>query len=81
VLYTTFTWREKADGANHDWIYAFSKDQGKSWKNNRGEIIAHADSNILMNVSSKHSIIRTINRKQSLMNQQAQAVDSKGEFM
>jgi hypothetical protein len=80
VLYTTFTWREKADGANHDWIYAFSKDQGKSWKNNRGETVAHQDSSLLMNLESKHSIIRTINRKQSLMNQQAQAVDSKGRI-
>lgn len=80
VLYTTFTWREKADGANHDWIYAFSKDQGKSWKNNRGEIIAHQDSSLLMNLESQHSIIRIINRKQSLMNQQAQAVDSKGRI-
>jgi len=80
VLYTTFTWREKADGANHDWVFAYSKDKGKSWKNNRGETIAHADSNVLMNVQSKHSIIRPINRKQSLMNQQAQAIDSRGRI-
>jgi hypothetical protein len=40
-LHIVFVWREgKANGSNHDINYAYSDDNGVSWKNNAGQLIA-----------------------------------------
>lgn len=76
ILQTTFTWREDAQGANHDIGYAYSPNQGMTWYNNRGGLIAGGEK--YLSISSEKSIIRPVDRKQSLMNQQAQATDNQG---
>ena len=72
-LHATWVWRENSQGANHDLVYVFSEDQGKTWKNNRGESL-----NEIPNVNSDGVTVWNIPRVLGLMNDHGQAVDSKG---
>jgi autotransporter-associated beta strand protein len=73
-LHTTWTWRETATGSsNHDIMYAYSDDGGDSWRNNAGTVVATVGSP--MNMSSPGIIVVPMDRGNTLMNQQTQAVD------
>ncbi|MCP4311439.1 MAG: hypothetical protein GY790_09280 [Bacteroidetes bacterium] len=38
-LHTTWVWRERVQGGNHDLMYAFSVDGGRTWLNNAGQAL------------------------------------------
>ncbi len=85
-LHTTWTWRESAGGANHDIMYAYSDDGGDTWHNNAGTVIGSVGSPIDLNSpgliiddgDAGNGLLGQIDRRQTLMNQQAQAVDLDG---
>jgi hypothetical protein len=72
-LHTTWTWRESAGGTNHDIMYAYSDDGGDTWLNNAGAVVGTVGSP--MNMNSPGTTIFPMNRGNTLMNQQTQAVD------
>ncbi|MDP6633700.1 MAG: BNR repeat-containing protein [Phycisphaerae bacterium] len=72
-LHATWVWREASQGANHDLMYAYSEDKGKTWLNNRGKKLTGPPS-----VTSPGVKVVDIGRKYGLMNTHGQAVDSKG---
>ena len=72
-LHVTWTWRETPDWTtNHDLMYLYSDDHGRTWKNNAGTTVS--------NVTQGTAGIRvwTIGQNTSLLNQEAQTVDSTG---
>jgi autotransporter-associated beta strand protein len=73
-LHTTWTWRETATGSsNHDIMYAYSDDGGNTWQNNAGGIVGAVGDPIDMN--SPGIVVVPMDRGNTLMNQQTQAVD------
>jgi len=80
-LHTTWVWREQTQGANHDIMYAFSDDLGKTWRNNKGEIVGNSNAlpkdQKVININSPDITAVPITRAYGLMNTQAQAVDSR----
>ncbi len=80
-LHSTWCWRESATGsANHDICYAWSDDRGMTWHNNGGEIVNSGDGQKIISIDSPGITAVPIDRTFSLMNQQTQAVDSKGRI-
>jgi hypothetical protein len=76
-LHSTWCWRETA---NHDLCYAWSDDRGLTWKNNAGALVNSGDGHSLISVESPGITVVPIDRTHSLMNQETQAVDSKGRI-
>jgi len=74
-LHTTWVWRESSQGANHDLMYAYSQDRGKTWRNNRGEPLPGPP-----DVGSPAVKVVDISRTLGLMNTHGQAVDSQGRI-
>jgi hypothetical protein len=72
-LHATWVWREHSQGANHDLVYAYSEDHGRTWLNNRGESLAGPP-----RIDSKGITVVPISRGHGLMNTHGQAVDSRG---
>lgn len=79
-LHYTWTWRENTQGANHDIGYAYSDDQGRVWRNNLGVVVNPGDRSRFINLKSPGVVVVPLDRGRSLMNQQAQAVDSRGRI-
>src|SRR5262249_52280015 len=75
-MHTTWTWREAAGGTNHDIMYAYSDDGGSTWKNNDGVTIGTPGNP--MDMTSAGVTVVSLNRGNTLMNQQAQVVDADG---
>lgn len=78
TMHHTWTFREAADAANHDICYAYSTDGGVTWRNNAGTVIADTTLGQALNISSPGIIIKPLDGRQRLINQQAQCVDSDG---
>lgn len=76
AYHITWTWRESAGGANHEIMYAYSKDGGDTWLNNDGGVVGSVGNPIT--IDSPGINIATMDRRQTLMNQQGQAVDLDG---
>lgn len=74
-LHATLVWRESWQGANHDLVYVFSEDGGRTWLNNQGEPLAGP-----LRVDSPALTVVGIGRGLGLMNTHGQAVDSKGRI-
>jgi hypothetical protein len=74
-LHTTWVWRESSQGANHDLMYAYSDDQGHSWRNNDGALL-----NEIINVNSTKITVQSIPRVLGLMNDHGQTIDSKNRI-
>ncbi len=72
-LHTTWVWRESSQGSNHDLVYAYSKDCGKTWLNNAGQLLVEP-----AGVNSPGITVANISRLHGLMNTHGQAVDSQG---
>ncbi len=72
-LHATWVWREDSQGSNHDLMYIYSTDGGKSWLNNAGEGLTER-----ANVNSPGITVARISRRHGLMNTHGQAIDSKG---
>jgi hypothetical protein len=75
VLHTTWVWRESTQGANHDLMYAFSNDYGKTWVNNFNDSILGT-----ITIHSPGTKVVDISRKYALMNTHGQAIDNKGRI-
>ncbi len=80
-LHTTWTWRENNPVGNRDIAYAASSDRGFTWKNNAGQVIAHAKPGSVADVMGMNSpgiVVVPISRRDGMINTQAQAIDSRG---
>lgn len=79
TLHYTWTYREATSNpSNHDIHYAYSTDEGVTWYNNAGALIADTDLGQLIRVDSPGVIVKVIDMRQRLINQQAQCVDEDG---
>jgi hypothetical protein len=74
-LHVTWVWRESSQGANHDLMYAYSPDRGKTWCNNRGEPLTEPPG-----VGSAGIKVVDISQVHGLMNTHGQAVDALGRI-
>ena len=72
-LHATWVWRESSQGSNHDLMYSYSEDGGKTWLNNKGQKLSG-----LPHVASPGVKVVDIGRKYGLMNTHGQTVDSHG---
>jgi hypothetical protein len=77
-LHHTWTFREAADAANHDICYAYSTNGGVTWLNTAGAIIADTTLGQAIRVDSPGIIVKPLDGRQRLINQQAQCVDNDG---
>jgi hypothetical protein len=82
-LHVFGTWREQ-NGAvmcssggltNHDTVYVYSTDNGRTWKNSAGTTVGTTGSS-LVSVTSGGLVVDSLNPDHALMNQESQAVDS-----
>ncbi|MGC4093103.1 MAG: BNR-4 repeat-containing protein [Polyangiaceae bacterium] len=77
-LHVSWCWRETPDAnTNHDLLYAYSDDHGRTWKNNAGADIGTTGSSF-MNLSSTGLSVWAIKQNRGLINQEHMAVDSLG---
>lgn len=74
-LHATWVWRESSQGANHDLMYSYSQNLGKTWRNNLGEPLPEPPG-----VGSPAIKVVDISRAHGLMNTHGQAVDSQGRI-
>jgi hypothetical protein len=70
-LHATWVWREDSQGSNHDLMYVYSTDQGKTWLNNNGEVFSEPPG-----INSSGLKVVDIGREYGLMNTHGQSVDS-----
>ena len=81
-LHVTWVWRERTQGSNHDIMYAYSEDRGRTWRSNSGRVVgtfaADKAGGKTLNVNSPDITVVRIPRGLGLMNTQAQAVDAEG---
>jgi len=85
-IHLTWTWRESAGGTNHDILYAFSDDGGWTWRNDAGGIVGTAAAPMRIDTPGlliddgdpANGLLGRIDRRNTLMNQQTQAVDADG---
>ena len=77
-LHASWCWRETPDaGSNHDLLYAYSDDVGRTWKNQLGATIAVAGSSYI-NVNSPGIIGWPIPQRRNYINNSAMTVDGDG---
>ena len=85
-LHVSGTWREQNAGVlcnsggltNHDTVYVYSDDSGRTWKNSAGSTIATTGSSSLVSVGSTGLVVDPLDPNHGLMNQESQDVDSAG---
>lgn len=78
TIHVSWTWREGSGTSNHDICYAYSEDNGVTWKNNAGTVIANTASGGSIGLNSPGIVIKALDLNQLLINQQAQCVDDEG---
>lgn len=77
-LHLTWMWRETTDaGSNHDLNYAYSDDDGSTWRNGAGALVATTGTTP-MSVSTTGIRFATIGVNRGLLNQQSSFVDGAG---
>jgi hypothetical protein len=78
LLHATWTVRETPDAStNHDLYYAYSKDKGRTWRDNAGAVVATTGSSPLI-ADSAGLRVWSIAQNRGLMNQESQVVDKAG---
>ncbi len=90
VLHVSWVWRESPTAStNHDLSYAYSEDNGLTWKNTSGKTIAMTEkiepTSDRATGSSLHKglsglVVAPIAQKRGLINQESQTTDSKGRI-
>ncbi|KAL1728040.1 hypothetical protein EV714DRAFT_216016 [Schizophyllum commune] len=83
--YVTGTWREQSGSVscnsggltNHDTVYFYSDDYGRTWSSNASQSIGTSGSSPI-GVSTSGIIVDSLNPDHGLMNQESQAIDSSG---
>ena len=77
-LHMSWCWRETPDAStNHDLLYIYSDDHGRTWKNSVGAAVASTGSSFVSKNSSGIKVW-TINQNRGLINQEHMAVDAAG---
>jgi hypothetical protein len=77
-LHVSWCWRETSNAStNHDLLYIYSDDHGRTWKNNAGATVATSGSSPLTRASAGIKVW-TIGQNRGLINQEHMAVDSTG---
>ena len=77
-LHATWCWRETPDASsNHDLLYAYSDDVGRTWKNQLGATIAVSGSSYI-SINSPGTIAWPIPQRRNYINNSAMTVDSAG---
>jgi hypothetical protein len=77
-LHMTWCWRETPDATtNHDLLYIYSDDHGRTWRNDAGATVATTGSSSV-NLNTSGIRVWTINQNRGLINQEHMAVDSAG---
>jgi hypothetical protein len=80
VLHVTWCWRETGDPmSNHDLVYAWSKDGGKTWLNSDGKKIGERGI-APVTIDSPGARMVKIEMKRGLMNTTTQATDSRNRI-
>ena len=81
-LHATWCWRESAShntSNNHDLMYVYSDDLGRTWRNNAGTQVGETGSTQI-GVNTEGITVWNISRGRSYINQCTQAVDSEGRI-
>jgi hypothetical protein len=74
LLHATWTVRETSNGStNHDLFYAYSRDKGRTWRDNSGAVLPRP----LVSDASRLRVWPN-SQNRGLMNQESQVVDSTG---
>src|SRR5690606_15123699 len=77
-LHVSWVWRGTPDPqTNHDVYYGYSDDDGRTWFNSAGEEVASVNDNP-MSLNTPGLKVWSVGQNRGLINQEAQAVDSKG---
>jgi hypothetical protein len=77
-LHAAWCWRETPNAStNHDLAYAYSDDDGKTWKNNAGTTIATTGTTSVSQSSNGLHVVE-IGQNRGLINQEHMTVDSSG---
>jgi hypothetical protein len=75
-LYVSWTTRETPDAStNHDFYFALSEDDGRTWKASNGQSVSKP-----ITPSTSGIKVYNIPQKSEIINQEAQCADSKGRF-
>jgi hypothetical protein len=78
LLHATWTVRETSNAStNHDLFYAYSKDDGRTWRNNAGTVIATTGNAPLISDAAGLRVW-AIGQNRGLINQESQVVDKAG---
>lgn len=79
-LHVSWVWRQTPDAqTNHDLNYIYSEDDGLTWKNTAGTVVGTTNSAPVV-MSSAGIKIMTVGTNRGLINQESQAVDSRGKI-
>jgi hypothetical protein len=79
-LHVTWCWRETPDVvSNHDLLYAYSDDDGRTWKNNAGTAVGQTGSKYI-SPSTPGIAAWSIPQNSGIVNQEAQGVDPQGRI-
>ena len=77
-LHVSWCWRETSNAAtNHDLLYAYSDDHGRTWKNNAGANIGKSGTTSITRDSAGIKVW-SIGQNRGLINQEHMAVDATG---
>ena len=89
-IHITWCWRDDfGGGSNHDFYYAYSEDDGYTWKDNNGDHVATTQlmdpvfdnvTGSCLGQTKKTLMIESIPYNKGYINQETQAVDSKGRI-
>jgi hypothetical protein len=89
-LHMSFTWRENlstqfipncsATINNHDTLYIYSDDRGRTWKNSAGATVATTGSGSVVGISSPGLVVDPLPVGRDLMNQETQIMDRNNLF-
>lgn len=89
-LHVTWCWRDDfGGGTNHDFYYAYSEDHGRTWKDTFGnqnavtenfDPIENKTTGMCLGQTKKTFMIEEIPYNKGYINQETQAVDSKGRI-
>ena len=89
-IHVTWCWRDDfGGGTNHDFYYAYSEDDGRTWKDNDGNQNATTESmepveshttGTCLGQMKKTYMVEAIPYNKGYINQETQAVDSKGRI-
>lgn len=89
-LHMAFTWREDLNTSfiahcadainNHDTLYIYSDDRGRTWKNNAGTTVADTASKKTASVSTAGLVVDPLPVGRDMMNQETQITDHDNLF-